>query len=109
MNRQGKYGNAPNFEHLVEESSRAFLIQLRDAVAPILDNNILPHFTDHSVLHSDGVTTLVDELVTPLQENRNRLTERELVILYCACYLHDIGLQYENAGETRPQSSERGR
>ncbi len=96
-----KYGNAPAFKHLGGESARALLVQLRNAVAPILDNNILPHFTDHSVLHSDGVTQLVDSLIDPLQKSDECLSETELVILYSACYLHDIGLQYENAGETR--------
>ncbi len=96
-----KYGNAPPFKRLVTESSRALLVSLRNAVAPILDNNILHHFTDHSVQHSDGLTHLVDSLVDPLQRTDNRLSEPELVILYSASYLHDIGLQYENAGDTK--------
>jgi hypothetical protein len=96
-----KYGNAPAFKHLSSESARALLVQLRNAVAPILDNNILPHFTDHSVLHSDGVSQLVDSLIDPLQQTVERLSEAELIVLYSACYLHDIGLQYENAGKTR--------
>ncbi|MDA1231201.1 MAG: HD domain-containing protein [Planctomycetota bacterium] len=101
MKSTSKYGNAPAFRHLSGESARALLVQLRTAVAPILDNNILPHFTDHSVSHSDGVTQLVDSLIEPLQKTDERLSETELVVLYSACYLHDIGLQYENAGETR--------
>lgn len=96
-----KYGNAPPLKHLSGESVRALLVSLRNAVAPILDNNILPHFTDHSVSHSDGVTQLVDSLIDPLQKTDKRLSETELAVLYAACYLHDIGLQYENAGETR--------
>ncbi|MEQ1904079.1 MAG: hypothetical protein ABL888_07855 [Pirellulaceae bacterium] len=101
MKRTSKYGNAPAFRHLSDEPARALLVSLRNAVAPILDNNILPHFTDHSVLHSDGVTQLADLLIDPLQRTDERLRETELVVLYSACYLHDIGLQYENAGETR--------
>lgn len=96
-----KYGNAPPLRHIDGESKKALIIQLRSAVAPILDNNLLPHFTDHSVLHSDGVTDLIDCLIDPLQSSSNRLTEDELVILYSASYLHDIGLQFENAGETK--------
>ncbi|TWT55485.1 HD domain-containing protein [Allorhodopirellula solitaria] len=101
MNQSSKYGDAPPFKHLKRESSRALLVSLRSKVAPILDNNCLPHFTDHSVLHSDGVSQLVDDLVNPLMQTDQRLNETELVILYSACYLHDIGLQYENAGETK--------
>ena len=96
-----KYGNAPPFKHLAGETTKALLVNLRNKVAPLLDNNILPHFTDHSVLHSDGVSTLVDALISPLQQTDQRLSETELVILYSSCYLHDIGLQYENAGETK--------
>lgn len=87
--------------HLDGESSRSLLVNLRNKVAPILDNNIQPHFTDHSVLHSDGVSQLVDALIGPLQKSDERLNQTELVILYSACYLHDIGLQYENAGQTK--------
>ncbi len=101
LDKPSKYADAPALTHLEGESARSLLVQLRHAVAPILDNNILPHFTDHSVLHSDGVTQLVDMLIGPLQKTDERLDEKELIILYSACYLHDIGLQYENAGETK--------
>lgn len=47
------FGPAPPFKHLSDEKSRALLITLRAKTAPILANNILPHFTDHSVAHSD--------------------------------------------------------
>ena len=96
-----KYANAPPLKHLQDESSRALIINLRDAVAPILDNNTLPHFTDHSVSHSDGVANLVDELVNPIQSSPSALSSKELIVIYSACYLHDIGLQYEAAGETQ--------
>jgi hypothetical protein len=76
------------------------LTNLRESVAPILTNNLLPHFTDHSVTHSDSLANFVDALVEPLQASIHKLSEDELFILYAACYLHDIGMQYENAGET---------
>lgn len=101
MNIASKYADSPVLKHIEAESARALLVSLRNAVAPILDNNILPHFTDHSVLHSDGVTQLIDSLIDPLQKTEHRLNERELIVLYSACYLHDIGLQYENAGQTK--------
>lgn len=96
-----KYADAPLLKHLQDESSRALIVNLRHAVAPILDNNTLPHFTDHSVSHSDGVVNLVDELVNPIQSTSSALSNKELIVLYSACYLHDIGLQYEAAGETQ--------
>ncbi len=96
-----KYGTTPPLIHLKDDTSKALLIALRESVKPILSNNILPHFTDHSVLHSDGVTRRVDSLIVPLQETKAALSDQELVVLYSACYLHDIGLQYQNAGDTK--------
>ncbi len=91
---------APTFRHLKDENGRAFLVSLRNAVEPILSNNLLPHFTDHSVGHSDRLVELADNLTKPLAYGDKRLTDNELVVLYSACYLHDIGMQYERAGDT---------
>jgi hypothetical protein len=95
-----KIGAAPEFRHL-HDPLRASLVKLREAVAPILANNLLPHFTDHSVAHSDSVTQLVDQLLQPLKDTDSALNEQELMALYGACYLHDIGMQYENAEATK--------
>jgi tetratricopeptide (TPR) repeat protein len=76
------------------------LTELRERVAPILANNLLPHFTDHTVAHSDSLAKYADDLVEPLQASDQSLTEDELFIVYSACYLHDVGMQYERAGET---------
>ena len=64
-------GPPPKFEHLKDPSLRDSLHRLRTACAPILANNLLPHFTDHSVEHSDNVASLIDEFVRPIQEGRN--------------------------------------
>lgn len=89
---------SPSFKHLDNPSHIA---ELRRAVEPILANRLLTNFTDHSVKHSDSVSELVDELLEPLQASRHKLNNQELTILYSACYLHDIGLHYENAGDTK--------
>ena len=70
-------------------------------MAPILANNLLHHFTDHSVEHSDSLARYIDSLILPLQATAEKLSEDELLILYAACYLHDIGMQYEKAYETQ--------
>jgi hypothetical protein len=88
------------FRHLGDHH-RALIESLRHAVTPVLANNLLPHFTDHSVDHSDRLTTLVDELIQPIQPGQHALSQTELAVLYAACYLHDIGMQNENAGSTR--------
>lgn len=96
-----EFGPAPPLKHLTSEVDRSLIVRLRESVAPILANNILPHFTDHSVIHSDHVTQLVDKLAEPLQSTSEALRAQELIILYSACYLHDIGLQLQNAGKTQ--------
>jgi hypothetical protein len=96
-----QFGEPPPLRFLRGESAKSRIIRLRDAVAPILANNLLPHFTDHSIAHSDNVTELVDDLIAPLQGGDEKLSEQELAILYCACFLHDIGMQYEKAGSTQ--------
>src|SRR5260370_40588545 len=89
------------FAHIIDGVIEARLIELRERVTPILANNLLPHFTDHSVAHSDSLVKIVDQLIQPLQQSAHRLTQDELQILYSACYLHDIGMQYENADKTQ--------
>ena len=88
------------YKHLTNEAKRSRLIALRDAVKPILANNLLPHFTAHDVEHCDRVTTVIDAFIEPLQDAANRLTDDELFVVYAAAYLHDIGMQYENVGNS---------
>jgi hypothetical protein len=94
-------GKAPCFCWLSDEVKKSRLIDLRSKVSPILDINLLPHFTDHSVSHSDRMVEYVDKLIEPIQNNSRKITDKELFILYAACYLHDIGMGYEKAGNTR--------
>ena len=94
------FGEPPPFKHLRDKVRRASLVRLRSAVAPILANNLLPHFTDHSVAHSDRLTVLIDDLVEAVQATQQPLNNCELTVLYGTCYLHDLGLQYEKAGNT---------
>lgn len=90
----------PPFKYIQDHGIRSRLTNLRESVSSILANNLLPHFTDHSVAHSDSLAKFIDDLVEPLQANVYKLSQDELFILYAACYLHDIGMQYEKAGET---------
>jgi len=85
--------------HLKDEGYIPLLQGLRKAVTPILSNNILPHFTDHSVSHSDRLVEIINKLLSPIPESK-KLSNQELLILFASCYLHDIGMQYENAGQT---------
>lgn len=97
----GREEQPPSLRFLDSDSSRSKIIRLREAVTPILANNLLHHFTDHSVTHSDNLCDLVDKIIEPLEGSSNRLSDQELIVLYAACYLHDIGMQYETAGATQ--------
>lgn len=101
----------PRLQYLDDPKHRAWLVQLRTVVEPTLRNNLLPHFTDHSVEHSDSLTELVAELITPLRGGPHELSQMDLLLVYATCYLHDIGMHYEAAGETtaiREQMQARG-
>ena len=52
-------------------------------------NAYFPTYTDHGVIHSENVLKIID---TILSVNYKKLTEEELFCLYCAAWLHDIGM-----------------
>lgn len=90
----------PGFRLIKEDTSRDRLGELRDAVRKILEGNYLPNFTDHTRDHSDRLCELVDQLTSPL-EMSSSLTDEEAFVLYAACYLHDVGMQHQRAGDTQ--------
>ena len=98
-----KFNSTPNrlmYKHLTNEVRRGRLVALRETVTPILANNLLPYFTAHDVEHCDRVTSVIDAFIEPCQGTANRLTDDELFVVYAAAYLHDIGMQYENVGNS---------
>jgi hypothetical protein len=74
---------------------------MREHVAPILEKELLPHFTDHGPNHGDRVAMLAGQLVEPIQDSKSPLSSDELFVLYAACYLHDIGMHVEATGDLR--------
>lgn len=80
------------------EKFKVRLMQIREGAKPILDLNLHVDFTDHSVGHSDSVAANASLLGSALIIN-HRLTNEEAFILYAACYLHDIGMEYEPADD----------
>lgn len=89
----------PTHKRLNDQFLRARLMSIRERVTPILATNNLPHFTDHSVDHSDHLCSIVDSLTEPISERR-ALSDQEAFVVYAACYLHDVGMQHQNAGNT---------
>jgi len=91
------------FQLLTDDNLRARLSTLRSALTPILNNNLIPHLTNHDVSHSDEVARIAEQLARQAQLEGTafqKLDEKELFVLYAACYLHDVGLQIETVGET---------
>ncbi len=75
------------------------VLDVRARVQPILSTNLLPHFTDHSLSHSDRVVGILGGLLQNNLErkDKNTLSEHELVFLVLAALLHDIGMQLPKA------------
>src|SRR3989442_306473 len=75
------------------------VLDVRARVQPILSTNLLPHFTDHSMSHSDRVVGILGGLLQNNIERRdkNTLSEQELVFLILSALLHDIGMQLPKA------------
>lgn len=83
---------------LVPGKRRARLNDLRSSIERILQNRLHSHFTDHSIVHCDRVAELAENLLIPLKRSA-KLSDDEGFALYGGCYLHDIGMHNENAGE----------
>ncbi len=71
------------------------ILDVRDRTKPIFENNILPHFTDHSLAHSDRVVKILGKLLKAnlRSQGENRATTKEVTVLVLAALLHDIGMQ----------------
>ena len=91
----------PDFRWLCDGSKRIRLKDIRDLIKDILEIALFPHYTDHSVGHSDRLIGIADKLIEPIQETAKKITQEELFILYAACYLHDIGMCFEKVGDTQ--------
>src|SRR6266567_5639805 len=59
--------------------------------------DLFPHFTDHSIAHSESVVAILDWLIP--DRIKEQLNEWELYFLIAATYLHDIGMIKTCPGE----------
>ena len=78
----------------MSEKSWGELERLRQQVANIWDRAQHPHFTHHNLEHTDSILRKLEDW---LARTTLGLSEDELFILMSAAYLHDIGMQCENA------------
>jgi len=69
------------------------------SVQPVLNTNLLPHLTDHSIHHSRRVVERLGSLLATnlASDTETRLCSEEVTILVLAALLHDISLQIPKA------------
>lgn len=75
-----------------EVLAHRLLAEVRRTAEPQLSHirDIFPHFTDHSISHSDNVLKIMDWLIP--DDIKDQLNAWELYFLMAATYLHDIGM-----------------
>lgn len=70
------------------------LLDIKKFSLDIWKDKLLPWFTNHNVDHSDEIIQILGQILQPLEDHKNFLSEDELFILLASSYLHDIGMQY---------------
>lgn len=89
--------------NLLEDYMEKYLLielqNVRGDIESTLKNNILKHFTNHGLEHSDRMVKNLKELINDnlLSTEKIRLSENELFILILSIYLHDIGMHITKA------------
>ncbi len=78
------------------------VMTVRDKVQHILERPVHPHYTDHSLKHSERVIKNLDGLTQELMRLDGHLSPTEVYILLAAAYLHDIGMQDERRTTDMP-------
>ena len=86
---QHEIDNLPNLR-LNNSNDKAFVNVVFEQASRLLKNQLLRHYTDHSISHSIRVLSYISRL---LQGCKTKLSDDEKVILICASLLHDIGMQ----------------
>ena len=79
----------PSNLSLYEQKNINAFNTLVDKAEEVLYNSRFPHYTDHSIAHSNRVLSLASSLLP----SSIHLSEDERFILLCAIILHDIGMQ----------------
>ncbi len=79
---------------LLEDGQAVALRLLRIKVEELTKAPFMLHFTDHSVEHSDRIMERLREVLWNNLESEKKLSCTELMILGCAVYLHDLGMQW---------------
>lgn len=87
----------PLHDYLTAEDKRE-LDNVRECARRILERPVDLAYTDHTIAHKDIVAHHLDSFLRPWLDERarlvgERLVRTEVMVLLCATYLHDIGMQ----------------
>ena len=79
----------------LDADRRRVIENIREAAGRIWARPLHRYFTDHTVAHSERIIALMDGLTAGMMATDKRLAPTEVLVLLCAAYLHDIGMQNE--------------
>src|ERR1035437_4642197 len=85
-----------NLEQILKEKNESLYDVLNDIEKfsrNVWKERLLPWFTNHNTDHSKEIIHLLGQILSPLTNYPEFLSEHELFILLCAAYLHDVGMQ----------------
>jgi len=84
-----------SFKDFLTENELFEIKTLRRDIEPLLNNQILRHFTDHTITHSDRMIKILRDILNLnlLSSKESKLKHQEIYILLLATYLHDISMQ----------------
>jgi hypothetical protein len=74
------------------EMKKNYLYNIREKIKPILETNLIPNFTDHSIKHSDRLVRIIGALLHDDKTDKPVLIDAEVLILISAAILHDVSL-----------------
>lgn len=81
------------------DGHQQLIAQVRTVALPVLSTNLLPHFTDHSIAHSDRIINLLGLLLEENLQQKEpiRVSDDECLIVVLGALLHDVGMQLPKA------------
>ncbi|MGD0278498.1 MAG: tetratricopeptide repeat protein [Smithella sp.] len=85
-----------DLEQILKEKNESLYNVLNDIEKfsrNVWKERLLPWFTNHNTDHSKEIIHLLGQILSPLIDHPDFLTDHELFILLVSAYLHDIGMQ----------------
>ena len=83
--------NLPKNLHISNALFNNVIDVVYDKASSFLSQSLHPHYTDHSITHSERVLNRIDALIG--ESTSLSLSDAEKLVLVCDGLLHDIGMQ----------------